>query len=71
LQIHEIVFHGKGGYSWNDVYNMPIWLRKFTYANIAEHYSKLDKQSKPLPEPKKKFGPDIKPSFSTKSTKNG
>jgi len=32
--IHEIVFHGNGGYSWYDVYNMPIWLRKFTFNQI-------------------------------------
>ena len=37
-QIHEIVFHGKGGYDWNTVYNMPIWLRKFTFNRIREFY---------------------------------
>lgn len=39
-QIHEIVFHGKGGYSWNEVYNMPIWLRRFTFKEIQEFYQK-------------------------------
>jgi len=39
-QIHEVVFYGKGGYSWYDVYNMPIWLRKFTHAQIADFYQK-------------------------------
>ena len=39
-QIHEIVFHGQGGYSWNDVYNMPSWLRKFTFHKIKEYYDK-------------------------------
>ncbi len=39
-QIHEIVFHGKGGYSWNDIYNMPIWLRRFTFKEIQEFYDK-------------------------------
>lgn len=39
-QIHEIVFHGQGGYSWNDVYNMPTWLRKFTFHKIKEFYDK-------------------------------
>ena len=39
-QIHEIVFHGKGGYSWNDVYNMPIWLRRFTFKETQEFYDK-------------------------------
>jgi hypothetical protein len=38
-QIHEICFHGKGGYDWNTIYNMPIWLRKFTFNKINEFYS--------------------------------
>ena len=33
-QIHEICFHGQGGYQWETVYNMPIWLRKFTFKKI-------------------------------------
>ena len=37
-QIHEIVFHGKGGYDWSTVYNMPIWVRKFTFFQIKEFY---------------------------------
>ena len=37
-QIHEIVFHGKGGYSWHDVYHMPVWLRRFTFKEIQEFY---------------------------------
>jgi len=36
--IHEIVFHGKGGYDYDTVYNMPIWLRKFTFHKIKEWY---------------------------------
>lgn len=39
-QIHQVVFHGNGGYSWFDVYNMPIWLRKFTYSELQKHYDK-------------------------------
>jgi hypothetical protein len=39
-QIHEIVFHGQGGYSWETVYNMPTWLRKFTFHKLQEHYEK-------------------------------
>jgi len=38
-QIHEIVFHGKGGYDWHTVYNMPIWLRRFTFNKIQTHYT--------------------------------
>jgi hypothetical protein len=39
-QIHEIVFHGQGGYDWGTVYNMPIWLRKFTFHKLKEYYDK-------------------------------
>jgi len=42
-QIHEIVFHGKGGYDWETVYSMPIWLRKFTFFKIQEFYSEESK----------------------------
>jgi len=37
-QIHEIVFHGKGGYNWETIYNMPIWLRKFTFNEMNKFY---------------------------------
>ncbi len=39
-QIHEIVFNGQGGYDWNTIYNMPIWLRKYTFSQIKEYYDK-------------------------------
>jgi len=38
-QIHQIVFHGNGGYDWHTVYNMPIWLRRFTFNQIQKHYT--------------------------------
>jgi hypothetical protein len=39
-QIHQIVFHGNGGYDWHTIYNMPVWLRLFTFNQIKEHYDK-------------------------------
>jgi len=36
--LHQIVFHGKGGYDYDTVYNMPIWLRKFTYVELKKYY---------------------------------
>ena len=44
-QIHEIVFHGGGGYDWHTVYEMPIWLRNFTFKKIQEHFQEKNKQS--------------------------
>jgi len=34
--IHEIVFNGRGGYDYETVYNMPIWLRNATYRFISD-----------------------------------
>ena len=39
-QIHEIVFHGNGGFDWHTVYNMPIWLRNFTFKKLQDHHQK-------------------------------
>ena len=38
-QIHQIVFYGKGGYDWHTVYNMPIWLRRWTFNEMRNHYT--------------------------------
>ena len=35
--IHDVVYHGNGGFDWNTVYHMPIWLRRFTYNRIASY----------------------------------
>lgn len=42
-QIHQVVFHGKGGYDWETVYNMPIWLRRFTFNEIQNYYDEEKK----------------------------
>ena len=45
-QIHEIVFNGQGGYDYETVYNMPIWLRKFTFQKLKDHYDALNSKRK-------------------------
>ena len=65
-QIHEIVFHGNGGYDWHTVYNMPIWLRNFTFKKIEEYYKKQEeaqnKQSNTLKNnPQALARPNINP----------
>jgi hypothetical protein len=42
--MNEIVFHGKGGYTWDTVYEMPIWLRNFTFKKLKEWYDKEQEQ---------------------------
>ena len=45
LQIHQILFHGKGGYDYDTIYHMPIWLRKFTFNEIKKFYDEEKSQS--------------------------
>tara|TARA_Y100001972_G_scaffold20767_1_gene24492 strand:+ start:1891 stop:2175 length:285 start_codon:yes stop_codon:yes gene_type:complete len=65
-QIHEIVFHGKGGYDWHTLYNMPIWLRNFTFKKIEEYYKKEkeahNKQTNTLQNKSEIHRPNINPS---------
>jgi len=44
-QLHDIVFHGKGGYSFETVYDFPIWLRRYTFRTILDWYAKENKQN--------------------------
>ena len=67
------MFHGKGGYTWNDVYNMPLWLRKFTFEKIKEFYEKekneMEKRNKQVSNdpPNKLARPNITPDYSYKA----
>jgi len=72
-QIHEIVFYGKGGYDWETIYNMPIWLRRFTHKQIQDYYSKINNQGnddnvKKSIEAMKSAGATSKPQSPTKIT---
>ena len=45
-QLHDIVFHGKGGYTFETVYEFPIWLRKFVHRSMIDFYENENKQVK-------------------------
>tara|TARA_R100000541_G_scaffold56478_1_gene65919 strand:+ start:778 stop:1143 length:366 start_codon:yes stop_codon:yes gene_type:complete len=49
--IHEIIFYGKGGYDYETIYNMPIWLRAFTWTKINDHYEKENENRKKSSNP--------------------
>ena len=53
-QIHQICFHGKGGYGWHDVYNMSIWLRRFIFSEIKTYYSEEKKTQESQTQPNTK-----------------
>jgi hypothetical protein len=42
-----MIFHGKGGYDFETIYNMPIWLRNYTFSEIKKFYEEQKKSSEP------------------------
>jgi len=50
-----MVYHGHG-FTWTELYNMPVWLRKFYYKKIEEALLKQkeaqNKQTKSINKPK-------------------
>ena len=52
-QIHQICFYGKGGYDWNTIYNLPIYLRKFIFNEIREFYEEEKRQTEKSQDPNK------------------
>ena len=40
LQIHDICFWSQGGYDFNTVYHLPVWIRKFVLTQLKSHYDK-------------------------------
>ena len=61
------MYHGGGGFMHSEVYNMPIWLRRFHIHKINEHLKKKqeeeEKASKQYAPPSNKVaGPNVSPS---------
>ena len=50
-KIHEIAFNSKGAYTWDIVYNMPIWLRNYIYSKLEKFYEQ--KEDNPPPQTNK------------------
>ena len=42
-QLHQITFFGKGGYSFTELYELPIHIRKYIFHTIKEHYERENK----------------------------
>jgi len=42
-QIHDLVYHGGGGFIHSEIYNMPIWMRRYHIQKINE-YNKKQKE---------------------------
>ncbi len=70
-QVHDLVFHGGGGFQYSEVYNMPIWLRKFHSNKISEFNQE---QNEKIEKAKKGSSPDKnkvhRPNINPRSTPN-
>lgn len=67
--IHEIVFHGNGGYSWTEVYNMPIWLRNFTFNKLKDYYAeKKEAEEKAIKNANRQASKIKKPAYRTRAS---
>jgi len=68
-QVHDLVFHGGGGFQYYDVYNMPIWLRRFHIQKISEfnkeENEKMEKAQKGQSNENSTMGPNINPNPSS------
>lgn len=56
-QLFEMVYYGKG-FTWTELYDMPVWLRKFYYKKTIEAKEKEKKNQESL-KSKKSSTPKI------------
>jgi hypothetical protein len=40
-EVHDLVYHGQGGFVYDQVYNMPIQYRKYHIQKINDHLEKV------------------------------
>ena len=72
-EVHDLVYHGGGGYSYSEVYNMPIWVRRFTFQKLKEAYEQraeaISKKQQTLTNDKPSvLRPGITSNYSTKTS---
>ena len=44
-QIHDLVYHGGGGFIHSEVYNMPVWMRRYHIQKINEYNKKQQEEA--------------------------
>ena len=45
-QVFQLIYFGKGGFTFDEVYNMPIYLRRFYLKRLDSQYEDEAKQVK-------------------------
>ena len=39
-EVHDLTYHGGGGFTYSEVYNMPIYLRRYSINRVNKHLEK-------------------------------
>jgi hypothetical protein len=64
--MHDLVYHGGGGFIHSEIYNMPVWMRRFHIQKINEYnknqQEEIEKAKGKTKSSKKPMGPNISPS---------
>jgi len=68
-EVHDLVFHGGGGFIHSEVYEMPIWLRKYHIKIINDHFKEQEKAMKKA-QNKNQTSKISKPNINPTSTYN-
>ena len=56
-EVHELTYHGGGGFTYSEVYNMPIYLRRFSLKKINDYLKakqQAEKEARDKPNSKYK-----------------
>jgi|TARA_R110001592_G_scaffold20315_4_gene82622 hypothetical protein len=55
-EVHELTYHGGGGFTYSEVYNMPIYLRRFSLKKINDYLkAKQQAEKEAIDKPNSKY----------------
>ena len=69
-QIHDLVYHGGGGFIHSEVYNMPIWMRRFHIQKINEYNKKQQEAREKLEKQQSNTNSIVRPNIKPSSVYN-
>ena len=69
-QIHDLVYHGNGGFIHSEVYNMPIWMRRYHIQKINDFNKKQQEEREKQETQQSNTNPIAKPNIKPSSTYN-
>jgi len=53
-EIFDLIYYGKGGFTWSDVYDFPVWLRRFYLKSIEKALKAEAEANKKASKPQSK-----------------